>query len=200
VPGDLPASLVPSRDGAAPRSVFLPGVCSNANAYLQSFPEAASAHGGVVAIDGDEPCRGAPAFRTFSWNAARQHARIQAALRAAGGDGAPVAEGLTIIGYSQGASIAEQLVERWPELYKRVALIGSPADPAPARVRTAEAAVTMSCSRDVPGRMREAARRFERAGVPATYLEMPGCTHGNIADGERVFGEAFDWLFAHARP
>jgi hypothetical protein len=28
---------------------------------------------------------------------------------------------------------------------------------------------------------------------------MPGCTHGNIADGERVFGEAFDWLAANAR-
>jgi hypothetical protein len=23
---------------------------------------------------------------------------------------------------------------------------------------------------------------------------MPGCTHGNIAEGERIFGAAFDWL------
>jgi hypothetical protein len=47
--------------------------------------------------------------------------------------------------------------------------------------------------------MREGARRIAAAGIPATYLEMPGCTHGNVADGERVFGEAFDWLAANAR-
>jgi hypothetical protein len=58
----------------------------------------------------------------------------------------------------------------------------------------------MSCSRDVPGRMRDAARRLVLAGVPATYLEMPGCTHGNLADGDRVFAAAFDWLSVNARP
>jgi hypothetical protein len=46
--------------------------------------------------------------------------------------------------------------------------------------------------------MRDAARRVSAAGVPATYLEMPGCTHGNIADGEHVFDTAFDWLTEHA--
>jgi hypothetical protein len=48
--------------------------------------------------------------------------------------------------------------------------------------------------------MRDAARRIAAGGTPATYLEMPRCTHGNIADGERVFGEAFDWLDSSARP
>jgi hypothetical protein len=52
----------------------------------------------------------------------------------------------------------------------------------------------------VPGRMRDAARRLVLAGVPATYLEMPGCTHGNLADGDRVFAAAFDWLSVNARP
>jgi hypothetical protein len=28
---------------------------------------------------------------------------------------------------------------------------------------------------------------------------MPGCTHGNISDGERVFGEVFDWLAVNAK-
>jgi pimeloyl-ACP methyl ester carboxylesterase len=198
VPGDLPASLVRGPGGGAPQVVFLPGVCSNAGAYLQGFPEAARDHGGVVAIDGDQPCPGAPGFHTFSWNAPRQHERLQAALAAAGATGAPPG-GLTIVGYSQGAAIAEQLVERWPDLYTRVVLIGSPVDPSPARVRTARAVVTMSCSRDVPGRMRDGARKIARVGVPSTYFEMPGCTHGNLADGDRVFGDVFDWLFQNAR-
>src|ERR1019366_2636642 len=49
---DVPAALVRNRDGHPPRIVFLPGVCSNAYAYLLSFPEAARTHGGVLAIDG----------------------------------------------------------------------------------------------------------------------------------------------------
>lgn len=197
VPGDLPASIVRALDGSAPRTVFVPGLCSNAGAYLQSFPEAARAHGGVIAVDGDQPC--APGFRSFSWDAAKLDARIEAALAAAevepGGN-----EGLTLVGYSQGAALGEQLVQRWPARYARVVLIGAPTDPAAAHFAKTEAVVTISCSRDVPARMRDAARRMERAHIHATYMEMPGCTHGNVADAERVFDEAFDWLAEQATP
>jgi pimeloyl-ACP methyl ester carboxylesterase len=195
---DVPAAIVRARPGQAPRIVFLPGVCSNAYAYLLSFPEAARAHGGVLAIDGDKPCGAAGSgFRSFSWDPVRQDARLQAAFAAAG-DGSAPPEGLTLVGYSAGAGIGELMVQRWPKRYARVVLIGAPSDPSPARLSGASGVVTMSCSRDVPGRMRDAARRIAAAGVPATYLEMPGCTHGNIADGERVFETAFDWLKDHA--
>jgi pimeloyl-ACP methyl ester carboxylesterase len=178
--------------------VFLPGLCSNANAYLQGFPGAARDHGGIVAIDGDVPCAGSPGFRSFSRDAERQHERIEAALAAAGVQAIP-GEGLTIVGYSLGATIAERLAQRWPERYTRVVLLGSPADPKVESVRSARAVATMSCSLDVPARMRDGARRIEGAGVPSAYFEMPGCTHGNLAEGERVFGEVFDWLASHAR-
>jgi pimeloyl-ACP methyl ester carboxylesterase len=194
VPGDITASIV--RSNAPPRIVFLPGLCSNANAYLQNFPEAAKKHGGVVAIEGDQPC--VPGFRSFSWDAAKQHARIDAALAAAG---TPESErdGITLVGYSQGAAIGEQLVQRWPNRYVRIVLIGAPTEPSAAKLKSARALVTMACSRDVTGRMRDAARRTSAVGVPSTYLEMPGCTHGNIADGERVFDTAFDFLAANER-
>lgn len=196
---DVPAAIVRDRQGDAPRIVFLPGVCSNAYAYLLSFPEAARAHGGVIAIDGDKPCGAeGSGFRSFSWDPARQDARLQAAFAATGASSIP-REGLTLVGYSAGAGIGELMVQRWPTRYARVVLIGAPSDPSPARLSGARGVVTMSCSRDVPGRMREAARRIAAAGVPATYLEMPGCTHGNVADGERVFETAFDWLTDNAR-
>jgi pimeloyl-ACP methyl ester carboxylesterase len=121
-----------------------------------------------------------------------------AALTAAGVTSDPP-EGLTLVGYSAGAGIGELMVQRWPKRYARVVLIGAPSDPSPARLAQARGVVTMSCSRDVPGRMRDAARRITAAGVPATYLEMPGCTHGNIADGERIFDTAFDWLNDNAK-
>jgi hypothetical protein len=199
VDGDLEASIVRGHGGAPPRILFLPGVCSNAYGYLVSFPEAARAHGGVVAIDGDLPC-GAPnsGFRSFSWDPIRQDARLRAALAAAGVSDVP-AGGFTLVGYSAGASIGELMVQRWPERYPRVVLIGAPSDPNPLRLAHAEGVVTMSCSRDVPGRMRDAARRISKAGVPSEYLEMPGCPHGYVTDGERVFGEAFDFLAANAK-
>jgi pimeloyl-ACP methyl ester carboxylesterase len=199
VPGDTAASFVRGPGGAPPRIVFMPGLCSNAYAYLLAFPEAARAHGGVVAIDGDLPC-GAPnsGFRSFSWDPVRQRARLEKALVAAGVKSIP-REGLTLVGYSAGAGIGELMVQRWPDRYARIVLIGSPSDPSTTHLAQARGVVTMSCSRDVPGRMKDAARRLEAKGVPASYLEMPGCTHGNITEGNRVFDEAFDWLAANAR-
>ena len=141
VPSDSKASFVRSRDGKAPVTVFLPGVCSNANAYLQSFPEAARAHGGIVAIDGDTPCPGAPGFHTFSWDPMKQHERIENALRAAGLERIPD-EGITIVGYSQGATIAEKLALAHPERYTRVVLIGAPTDPSVKSLAKARAVVT----------------------------------------------------------
>ena len=199
VPNDVPASIVRSLSSPSspPTTVFLPGLCSNANAYLQAFPEAARRQGGVVAIEGDQPC--VPGFRSFSWDAAKLHARIEAATTAAGLTAIP-REGLTLVGYSQGAALAEQLVQRWPSRYARIVLIGAPTEPSEKKLAEARAVVTMSCSRDVPWKMKEGARRLVRAGVPSTYLEMPNCTHGNITEGDATFDAAFTFLRENARP
>jgi pimeloyl-ACP methyl ester carboxylesterase len=197
VPGDVPASIVRAADGVPPTTVFVPGVCSNGAAYLHTFPNAAQNQGGVVAIEGDQPC-GADGYRTFSWDAARLHARVEAALAAAGVTEIGK-EGVTLVGYSQGAALAEQMVQRWPERYGRLVLIGAPTDPSSRNLARARAVVTMSCDRDVPARMKQAATATARAGTPATYVEMRSCTHGNVTDGESVFATTFDWLRAHER-
>ncbi|MBN9164381.1 MAG: hypothetical protein BGO98_41450 [Myxococcales bacterium 68-20] len=197
VPGDLVASVVRSPDGTPPVTVFMPGMCSNGSAYLHTFPEAARKQGGVVAIEGDQPC-GSEGFRTFSWDAERQHARVEAALAAAGLAEIP-REGITLVGYSQGALLAERMAQRWPGRYARIVLIGAPTDPSPKNLARARAVVTMSCDRDVPARMKQGAVAATRAGIPATYFEMPGCTHGNVTEGERIFDATFDWLRANER-
>jgi hypothetical protein len=197
VAGDRAASVVMSADGQPPRTVFLPGICSNANAYLHGFPEAARKHGGVVAIEGDAPCGASAPYRSFTWDADKLHTRIARALVAAGFD--PGSEqGITLVGYSQGAALGEKLAARWPDRYPRVVLIGAPKDPAASSFARSHAVVMMSCARDVPARMRDASKRISRSGVPSTYVEMPGCTHGNLADGEKVFDEAFEFLAASA--
>lgn len=191
VPSDSDASIVRALDGAPPKIAFVPGVCSNANAYLQAFPESARRHGGIVAVEGDQPC--IPGFHTFSWDAVKLDARVRAAITAAGGD-ADAPGGITLVGYSQGAALGEQMIQRWPDRYTRLVLIGAPTDPSAAHFKTAKGVVTMSCSRDVTYRMKDAARRISASGVPSLYVEMPGCTHGNIADGDVSFDAAFDFL------
>lgn len=193
VPGDLEASIVRAVDGRPPLTVFVPGICSNANAYLQGFPEAARRQGGVIGIEGDAPCGGNGSFRSFSWDAAKLHARIEKALGAAGASAIPP-EGITLVGYSQGAALGEQLASRWPARYTRLVVIGAPTDPSPASFARSRGVVMMSCARDVPTRMRDASKKLARTGVPSTYVEMPGCTHGNLTEGDRVFEEAFDFL------
>lgn len=195
VPRDLPAFIVRASPSKPPRVVFVPGVCSNAYAYMVGFPEAARHAGGVVAIDGDLPCVGAPGFRSFSWDIAKVRARIDAALAAAGH--VDTEDALTVVGYSQGAALLEQLVERAPSRYARLVLIAAPNDPIARRYAKSRGVVTMACSRDVTSRMKLAAKSIAALGVPSTYIEMPGCVHGELADGDTKFGEAFAWLDAH---
>ena len=199
VPGDLPAVVVNGETASPPRIVFLPGICSNVLGYVQSIQATAHAHGGLVGLDGDQPCGDGKVFRSFAWDATRLHARIEAALAAAGHADVP-REGLVLVGYSQGAALGEQLAARWPERYSRVVLIGAPTEPSAASFARSRAVATMSCQRDVPWKMKEASARIARARVPSSYFEMPGCTHGMMGDAERVFEETFGWLDASAKP
>jgi pimeloyl-ACP methyl ester carboxylesterase len=193
VKGDLPASIVKALDGGDPKTVFVAGLCSNANAYLQSFPESARKHGGAIAVEGDQRCTDDGVFRSYSWDATKLNARIEKALAAAGVDPFP-AEGITLVGYSQGAALGEQLASRFPARYSRIVVIGAPTEPNAANFARTKGVVTMSCSLDVPARMRDASKRIAKVGVPSTYLEMPKCHHGHVADPERVFDEAFSFL------
>lgn len=193
VEGQLPAGLVRSADGKPPRIVFLPGICSNAAAYLYSFPVAARDHGGALAIDGDRPCGAGGSFHSITSDPTHEEPRIDAALDAAGVPEAARPE-LVYVGYSLGATLIENLVKKRPERYRHVVLIGSPRDPRKDRLGAAASVATMSCSLDVPQRMKAASVMLNQAGVRAAYFEMPGCTHGNIEAGDAVFGQVFSWM------
>jgi hypothetical protein len=79
-------------------------------------------------------------------------------------------------------------------------IIAAPTDPAPRDFAKTRALVTMACSRDVTVRMKTAATATNKLGTPATYFQMPDCTHGQVADAENIFGQSFDWLAANERP
>lgn len=196
VPGDLPAFVVTGRGGACPRMVFLHGMCGHGLGYVQSFQGAAREHGGVLGLQGDVPCGGDDVFSKYSPDPEEQDRRVRSALAACGGE----AEDLVVIGYSQGAYIAERLAERWPERYARLVLLGAPTTPTAARLRDIRGAVMISGELDAKYRMKEGAGSLMAARIPAVYREMPGAHHGEMPDAERVMDEALDWLDANARP
>ncbi|EYF04984.1 alpha/beta hydrolase [Chondromyces apiculatus] len=190
VPGDLPAFVVKGADGSCPRMVFLSGMCSHGLGYVQSFQGAAREHGGVLGLQGDVPCSADGVFRKYSFDLDKQDARIRKALETCGGK----AEDLVLAGYSQGAYVAERLAERWPERYARLVLIGAPTTPSAARLRKVRGAVMVSGEHDAKYRMKDGARGLGAAKVPATYLEMPGASHGQMTEAEKTMREALTWL------
>jgi predicted esterase len=199
VPGDEPVFLLTGSQDACPRVIFLHGRCCRGLGYVKSFERTGREHGGVLGLQGDILCSGV--YRKYAPNPDAQDARVRRAFASLKGPAGPckATTDLVLVGYSQGAYIAELMAWRFPERYSELILIGAPTAPMPARLRRARAVVTVSGELDAPFRIRAGAKALAAAGVPSTYLEMPGTRHGDMGDAERVMGEAFDWLEANAR-
>jgi predicted esterase len=193
VPDDLPAYVLRGVRGDA-KMVFLHGMCGHGQGYVQAFANAAAEHGTVIALSGEIACGDDRAFRKWSGDIESIDARVRVAFAAAG---MPLAEddALVVIGLSQGALRAESLVERFPNRYTRAIFIGAPRAPAPARVRSLRAAVIMAGEHEGTWPMKEGAKALARAQVPATFIMIPGAHHAELLEGERVMGEALDFVF-----
>jgi pimeloyl-ACP methyl ester carboxylesterase len=197
VPGDLPAYVLRGASGSA-RMVFLHGMCGHGQGYVQAFQFAAARRGTVVALSGDHACGTDPAWRTWTQDVERIDARIRAAFDALG---QPLAagDGVVLIGMSQGALRAEVLAQRFPDRYTHAIFMGSPRPPRPAAVRRLRGAVVMAGEHEGTWVAARGAEALERVGVPASFIAIPGAQHAQLLDGERIMGEALDWLWANAR-
>jgi pimeloyl-ACP methyl ester carboxylesterase len=186
---DLPVYVVPPSPGIRPsRTVFLTGSCTTPLTYLERFRGAAAAHGGIVALQGDKPCR--DGSRRWSPDTIATAARIDA--------GFDDLTDITLVGYSQGAERAEWLAHRFPAKYTRFILMAGPILPSHARFAEARGVVTLAGYGDVRENMAHGAKRLRRASIPAIYMELPGVQHGELApEADDVVARAFDWLDAN---
>lgn len=194
IAGDLPAFVFRGTPVAGRPMVFLSGVCTHPVGYVQSFQGTAAAHGDVVTIQGDVSCGGNGALRQWSADLDAMDRRIEAALRASGlAVEAPL--GVTVIGYSQGAERAERLVARWPARYSSAVFIASPIVPSPRDLAKASAVVLMAGTLESQANMRSAVGPLTRAGIPATFIELPGARHGQLGpEPSGPMGRALDFL------
>lgn len=192
-PGQAPEMFVMRGGPRGPaRLVFLHGMCGHGLGYAQSFQHSAAKLGTLISPQADRRCGGG-AWAKWSNDLDALDARIQHAFRALGHP-EPIDE-IVIMGYSQGATRAEALARKFPERYTRAILIGAPSAPSP-RGLGLRAAVMMAGERDRQDLMKAAVRSFEAAGIPSTFLVLPGARHGAMGQNpEASMGEALAWLF-----
>lgn len=178
------------------RLVFLHGMCGHALGYAQSFQFSAAKHGTLIAPQGDRRCGSGP-WAMWSADLDALDARIVAAFRALG-EKDPVND-IVIMGYSQGATRAEALARKWPERYTRLISMGAPRAASSRGLEHLRSAVMMAGELDRKDQMKAGMRALRAAGVPATFIEIPGARHGAMGKTpERTMGEALDWLRANA--
>jgi predicted esterase len=177
--------------------VFLHGMCGHGLGYAQSFQFSAAERGTLIAPQGDVPCGQGP-WASWSSDIAKLDQRIAAAFRAL--DASEPLSDIVVMGYSQGASRAEELVRHYPSRYTRLISIGAPRAPSVAGLTQLRAALMMAGEHDRQDLMRRGVRSLARAGIPVTFQEIPKATHGAMGPTpEKTMGEALDWLFTRSR-
>lgn len=203
-PADAPAVPVPVHVEAFPEekayvlrgsrsksyAVLFGGQCSQPQGYVESIQLAAARHTQLVALQGDKPCTGD--FKGWSFDLEALSRRIDRTFLALG-FGEP--RDVLLIGYSQGASVAQMLAQKEPEKYTRFVLIAQPRQPEPWHFKKARAVATMAGTLDRQDHMVRGARALEDAGVRARYFPLPGAPHGYMGtDPEGTFEKVFTWL------
>ena len=190
VPKDRPIYPLHGAKTHRNKAVMLAGMCSNPAWYLNAFPNAAAEYGDFVGLQGDVDCGGVST--KWSSNSPLMERRMAEAFDEAGmGD----LRDVTIVGYSQGAERAEWLAAYDPARFTRFVLIGGPIVPSPERFAHAHAVVLMAGSRDLQTLMRDGAERLVKAGIPATFMVLPGARHGEMGSAaEEMMGQALAWI------
>lgn len=195
VPGDRPVLVAHADAGNRRAIVYLHGVCGNIDA-MRSWATAASQWGTVIAVYGDLPCKGRPRFR-WSLDVRGIDRRIQGALERVAElrHGALDTEALVVVGYSQGASRAEQLAAYKPERYRWVVLAGAPQKPELQNLVQAQAVALVIGQLEGKAHVRESLQQLQQAGKPVRLFVLPQAGHGEFGPrGDEVMADALRWL------
>ncbi len=161
--------------------VYLHGYCGDVNA-VGAFVPAAAAHGTLLALLGDKPCKDKPG--RFKWDSDTFHLdqRIQQAIRLVNRarhlDLDP--KDVTLFGYSQGAVRAESLARYYAKRYPRVILGGPPRRPKPEHFKHVQAIAVFGGELEDTHDMIGGAEDLIAAGYPARFFLMPNVDHGDF--------------------
>jgi len=179
---------------ATGHAVLFGGQCAQPQGYADAIKLAAARRVQLVALRGDRPCTGE--YRGWMFDLDALSRRIDRTFR---GLGLGEPHDVLLIGYSQGASVAELLVAREPEKFTRAVLIAKPSRPEPWHFKNVRAVATMAGTRDAQASMIQGSRALSAAGVRSRYFPLPGAAHGDMGDDpEGTFEQVLGWLYEDA--
>jgi len=100
-----------------------------------------------------------------------------------------------LMGYSQGATRAQELAQAYPDRYPLVILAGIPVAPSARHLARARGVVILGGEHELRTHMRTGVWALEAHHVPVRFDVFPAAKHGEFGpEGARVMREAFDWL------
>ncbi|MEI9936378.1 MAG: hypothetical protein WDO69_04055 [Pseudomonadota bacterium] len=201
---DRPIRLLPAATPGRRVTVYLHGYCGDVNA-VGAFVPTAAAHGALIALLGDQPCKDKPG--RFKWTS-DTHAldqRIQRAIRLVNRahhwdlD----VNDVTLFGYSQGAVRAEALVRYYAKRYPRVILGGPPRRLKVEHFKHVHAIAVFGGQLEDTHDMLGGADDLIAAGFQARFFLLSGVDHGDFGGelaGNLALSEIFDFVSAPAAP
>lgn len=200
VPGDTPAHFVRTTGGSRRVAFYLPPKCTDPMPSFQGWAVEAAADTTVIGISGDQACPHTPYFQ-LSGDPAHLAARVDAAIHAVSTQlpGGLDTSTLVLVGYSQGASKAEDLAAHSPQRFPRVVLIGAPDAPTVSHLGHTRVVATMAGERDRRDLMMTGTAALTHAGIPSRFFLLPGAAHGEMGpEGGKVMREALTWAWQTA--
>jgi len=175
--------------------VYLHGACGDPRAPL-AWSSVAVEVGTLITIRGDRACGKneryywGPDARQLEARVSRALARV-AEVRGAAFEPASV----VLMGYSQGATRAQELHALHPERYPRVILAGIPVPPSARHLAKVRAVAVLGGQLEHTRPMRAGVWALQAHRIPVRFDLFPGARHGEFGpDAERVMRETFDWL------
>jgi predicted esterase len=191
--GDQPIRVLPAATPLPRALVYLHGYCGDVNA-VGAFVPAAAAHGTLIALLGDQPCKDKPGRFKWSNDIRGLDGRIERAVRLVNrAQGLQLdAHDITLFGYSQGAVRAESLARFYPTHYPRVILGGPPRRPKAAHFSHIRAIAVFGGELEDTRDMLGGADDLSAAGFRARFFLLSGVDHGDFGDvleGNRALGE-----------
>lgn len=195
---DKPIRALPGAPENKRAIVYLHGYCGDVNAP-GAFVPAAAAHGTLIALLGDQPCKDKPGRFKWSNDIRGLNDRILRAIKLVNRaqhlqlD----ASDITLFGYSQGAVRAESLARFYGKHYPRLILGGPPRRPKPAHFTTVKVVAVFGGEKEDTHDMSGGADDLITAGMHAHFFLFPGVDHGDFGgevEGNRSVGEVLDFV------
>lgn len=135
---------------------------------------------------------------TYSWsgNVAEQRAVVARAERAAQAQGADPAGAGVLVGFSQGAYVALDLVHARLGRYRGLVLIGADVEPSSVDLRTAGVDRIVLAAGDLDGAsapMKRAAEHLRRDGIEARFVSLGRIGHSYETTDKEGLRDAIAW-------